>query len=733
MKKGAPPPSPGPTALVQQPGQALAKNKRAGSSAPMITYDDRLLSDAVGAKRSTKLDEREQRDAELTVPGYIESMLARRQPEELSKALEALQGGAAHLVSVERSRLLRELLRSVVEEKGLLAGIAATNPGLAVSYLVAADQARFDLSRVLAELSGSARPVTVNLLSSRHCRKKRDDTPPSSNEATPPRTADSIGATLHDYMWRKDVLSLDEDWNNKATGIAAPVYNHLWNGGDYDKICELILMGVSTARAYILPMNSGRGSTTTEEGVWSGYIQPLEHLLSTYLKRVDDLGRDVLGANENRAKVEGARKVLAVLSARKPPTGILTSYREVQESGLLKAFQVQPGTFWGFEDVRLPYVEAARATSQGIRPLRMMDLWAAVQDIIMLDNYRALLQKPAETIALCVEKGVKTANDAFDALEAGKPNPSLAVNYAPMLKYRDAYIKAFREQAMAFLDYLSKQGPEAKVLTAALTGKDAGKMMGALACKAGLWWARQRREPVYYCLDGIDLDEVVDYKTFKTKLINTGLQKRGDARQGHSFFEVITLAEMREILRKENWDLLKNTVKFVSRGKILEGSELDQIHKVRQRMAESDVQAPERATPARAAFDRYVTELGLDPELVNSLDTVTLKQVVTKATVLGGVDAEAEHVVLFLEYLWDCKVLYTSGVLPDVRMAFLDLAREMDTNARKAQAEAIVKALNEFPETSPYLRDMLTKTANRIAAANPIDPFALADELYPRD
>jgi hypothetical protein len=713
-----------------QPAEALAKTKGAKKWAAKTLVSGGSPTAHLTTLKSTALNDRELREAEILAPGFVANLVTERKPEELSRALGDLQG-ASEVVSVERHRLLHELLKSIVTEKGLLAGFVDSEPKIVVTYLFAADQVRIDVSGALAELSGSMRAVMENLLIL-HCRKKRDDTPSSSGDAAPPRAADKIGATLYDYMWQPGVLSVEEDWNDKSTGLAARVYNSLWNGGDYDKICDLIAMGVSTALACILPMNTGRGSTT-EEGVWSGYVQPLDHLLSTYLKRVHDYERGALGKHENEAKVRGAKQVLEAMSTSESP-GILTTYQEVMGSELLVAFEAQPGTFWGFEDVRLPYVEAARTKPGGMRPLRMMDLWAAVQDIITADNYRALLRNPTETIPKCVKGGIAKAEMAFDTLAAGKPNPSSEVNYALMLDDRTAYIEAFREQATDFLTFLSKQGPEAKLLTADLTGKDAAKMMGALACKAGLWWARQKGEPVYYCLDGINLDDVADYKTFKSKLINAGMTKReGEVSRKDLFYEVITLAEMREILREENWPLLKNTVKFVKLGKILKDTELDKIEKVRRRMARSDAKAPLRGAPTRAAFDSYVKELGLDPALAASLDTVTLKRVVTKAKVLGGVDAEAQHFLLFLEYLWDCQILYTSGVLPDVRVAFLDLAKEPDPAIRQNRAQMIVDDLNEFPQTSRYLRDILTGVARRIAAEDPIDISILAEELYPPD
>ena len=44
---------------------------------------------------------------------------------------------------------------------------------------------------------------------------------------------------------------------------------------------------------------------------------------------------------------------------------------------MITEFKENPGTIWGFEDIRLPFVQAAHATAHGLQPLRMMELWQA--------------------------------------------------------------------------------------------------------------------------------------------------------------------------------------------------------------------------------------------------------------------------------------------------------------------------------------------------------------------
>src|SRR5581483_9356334 len=104
------------------------------------------------------------------------------------------------------------------------------------------------------------------------------------------------------------------------------------------------------------------------------------------------------------------------------------------------------------------------------------------------------------------------------------------------------------------------------------TGKNPGKLLPSFACKTGIWWARSQDRPLYYCIDGLNMQDVVNYKAFKTKAINGYLSALGTPTANvltlRAFQDVITLAEVREILL--HWSDLWKTVRIVEMGKILD-------------------------------------------------------------------------------------------------------------------------------------------------------------------
>src|SRR6185369_2325829 len=208
------------------------------------------------------------------------------------------------------------------------------------------------------------------------------------------------GATSR-WMW--DAVEL-EDWNAKDKGIGAQVYNSLWNNGDYDQICKVIEKGVNPGQAHSLGQDTGRGSGK-KEGIWSGFIQPMEHLLGNYVRKVHQLEEDPDAfSGDDLKKVQGAQKVLNALKGK---SSILTDYKEIRDSKAMEAFNDKPGTIWGFEDVRLPYVQAAREKDKGNQPLRMWELWKAVEKALNQNGYDELLQNPDEAIKKFVEEGKK--------------------------------------------------------------------------------------------------------------------------------------------------------------------------------------------------------------------------------------------------------------------------------------------------------------------------------------
>jgi hypothetical protein len=82
------------------------------------------------------------------------------------------------------------------------------------------------------------------------------------------------------------------------------------------------------------------------------------------------------------------------------------------------------------------------------------------------------------------------------------------------------------------------RAPALRFATAALNRRAIGKYMGSLACKAGLWWAKEVGEPVYYVMDGISIDDAIDYKVFKSAQINAIMASA----KANNYLEVITFA-----------------------------------------------------------------------------------------------------------------------------------------------------------------------------------------------
>jgi hypothetical protein len=73
-------------------------------------------------------------------------------------------------------------------------------------------------------------------------------------------------------------------------------------------------------------------------------------------------------------------------------------FSAVQDCQMIAMFKDQPGTIWGFEDVRLPYVQAARESAQGQQPLRMPDMWEAIGPVLDGGVYLKLISEPKQTV-----------------------------------------------------------------------------------------------------------------------------------------------------------------------------------------------------------------------------------------------------------------------------------------------------------------------------------------------
>jgi hypothetical protein len=356
-------------------------------------------------------------------------------------------------------------------------------------------------------------------------------------------------------------------WNDQTAtagalkGLGPRVCLGLWQQEGYDQICELIGHGVDTSLASRVDGERGVGT-------YSGFVQPVQFLVSKLLSDVA-----IVKADENKEakdkeskawealrkkQAAGAQKILAKLGDK---AVMLTDYESVKKSEMIDEFKKNPGTIWGFEDIRMPFVQAAheeaQKTTKGDQPLRMMELWKAVEECIETpEAYNELLDDP------------KKAADKFVAIGVSKIEG----------KESEEFIQNFKKDAKAFLLEFAAQMPKGTFARGDPGDKDGkrvseaagivpGKFLGGLACKAGLWWAKNEKKPVYYCLDGIKMDFVTNYKKVKNKAVEDFISGDG---KGHD--EVITLVELREILK--NWDQLKDTVKFVRKGEILAGEDL---------------------------------------------------------------------------------------------------------------------------------------------------------------
>ena len=281
------------------------------------------------------------------------------------------------------------------------------------------------------------------------------------------------------YQWINQTIP-KSTWNDPTSGLAARMFNNLWNLGQTERICDLITLGVDSSLPAAYGKDEGRGS---RDGIWSGFVQPLQHLLGNYVKRVADETDPITKRLKDSAppKVKRAADILALpRHPRRDPD--LTNYTDVKRSDLVTAFLQKQGTIWGFEDVPA----ALRPSRPGDRdfgqqPLRMMEIWEGIKPTLDKAGYEKLITDPEGTIADCITVGVKKIQDEIDA-----NNPEYAG------RRKDEFVREFTKQCTDYLRFLARQTPAA-VETAELNGKDPGKLMGALACKAGLWWAQNQK------------------------------------------------------------------------------------------------------------------------------------------------------------------------------------------------------------------------------------------------
>ena len=462
-------------------------------------------------------------------------------------------------------------------------------------------------------------------------------------------------------------------WNDKRRGLGPQVCQGLWKNGNYDQIAELIRYDVDTSLAARVTGNE------IGKGVWSGFFQPIQHVVSNQLRDVSLVDADPPWEDYRKQIAKGAQKVLAALEA-KGTAVTLTKWSDVTGSEMITEFKAHPGTIWGFEDVRMPYVQAAHETDQGVQPLRMMELWEAVIESLTPEAYDALLAKPDVASKKFIEAGV-----AKIELGLTSTDPKTMAKYAEIKRDSKTYIANFERDAKAFLAEFAAQMPKGTFISPSLDDsgkarKDAkgkaiavsdvagvgfDKFMSGIACKAGLWWAKNEKKPVYYCLDGINMDDVTNYKAVKNTAIADFITNGGKAAGAKGHDEVITLVELREVLK--NWGELEGTVKFVQKGVILKDPDLTQkVADWRKKMKKANTDAGRTPAPDRAVFANELN--AIDPGLMAKLSAgakgdMDARDIVKKFGFLQKVAKTRPQIVL--QYIMSrCTVLTEYGLIP---------------------------------------------------------------------
>jgi hypothetical protein len=600
------------------------------------------------------------------------------------------------------TREAKEQIRQMMlgEDAGIAA--LAADPDLADIYLSAADPAFLRDSDLFLSLGRKKDDVVASTLLALASKKPAD----AANLDRDTQRDPALFGLL------AEEIDLNA-WNDTGKAIGAPkrglgprVCAALWFKGGYDEICKLIELGVDTT----VP---AQAETRGGLGVYSDFVMPLQHILQKHLRDIEKLGSNEAQAwdDARKAEVQGARKVFEALD-RAGAAATLTRWSDVKNSEMVAEFQKEPGTIWGFEEVRLPYVQAAHETPQGAQPVRMMELWDAVIQTLSERNYAKLLDDPDSEIPRIVDLGAQTVGREIDKKD----------KYAEVRGEKDTYLARFRHDATAFLTEFAAQIPKGSfarvsedtkgqprpqsdsrpdwspLAVSDVAGIHNDKFMSSFACKAGLWWAKNEGKPVYYCLDGINMDDVTDYKKVKNKAIEEFLAEGGATTSTKPHREVVTMKEMREILR--NWDDLKDTVKFVDKGKVLKDQELtDAVDGWQKKMAASNAEAGRTPAPPKASFAKELA--AIDPNLPERLEQIARLQmdpaesdkdardIVRKAGYLLKIaNTRPDYVLKYL--MSKCGVLADYGLIPaglaDAAAALAKLA-SLDPPAQKSATD----------------------------------------------
>lgn len=588
-------------------------------------------------------------------------------------------------------------------------------------------------------------------------------------------------AQLHQLTQAVDA----DTWNDEGThrrGLGARVGQALWKAKQYDEIVSLIDGGMDTSLA-------ARADGETGRGVYSGFVQPLQHVLSKLLRDVDAVDQ---AKAENEARCDALRKELvprmaelqdalpkkklgwalaladanalanggdpvAALQALKalakevatagskirapsdeqtrqqqsyetriapfdaPPAkhdlgtratppdiaGVkkiyeallakgedapggpisLTTWAEVKGSDMIAAFEAEAGTIWGFEDIRMPFVQAAHESNVELQreagPLRMMEIWDAVKPSFPPAAYEQLLTDPPAAAKVFVDMALKGDGlkrflaEAADLAEF-KRNFEIDAT-AFLLEFAARIPKGL--QGGDFTDVTGRttqrSGETVRMSDVSGVGSSGEQSyLASVACKVGLWLAKEQDKPVYYCLDGVNMDDVINYKEVKNRAIAQFIDSGGLAENAPGFREVVTMQEVREILR--NWDELKrqngdNLVRFFIKGVEITGDELDtKVQKWRQAMIDANTRAGRAKAPPKATFSAQLQ--ALDKRLLTDIpDTEEgdkdARDLVRKSGYLMKV-AKTRPAILLKYLINRCAVLETYRLLsPQLKTA----------------------------------------------------------------
>jgi hypothetical protein len=413
--------------------------------------------------------------------------------------------------------------------------------------------------------------------------------------------------------------------------------------------------------------------------------------------------------------LKGAHKILTTLKSK--DAKMLTSWEEVKGSELIVEFTEHPGTIWGFENMRLPYVQAAHTTGHGKQPVRMLEIWDAVGKSLTPRNYSRLIAHPEKAIQTLVEEGVK------ELREKVKKNHDIYADIPEGEAGLQEFIDNFKRDATSCLEEFAVQMPKGTFIRSA---KDASlqslkdvrvadiagilwkKFMSGLGCKAGLWWAKKEGKPVYYCLDGVHMKDVINYKAVKNKTIQEFINGGGHpaGAQGHD--EVISIVEIREILK--HWKDLQGTVKFVLKGEILKDTA--KVERWAGKMQAANKAAGRTPAPPKKDFKNELEFIaqGLSQKIDDTLEgAIEARDIVRKFGYLIKVANTRPQIVL--EYIiGKCEVLTKHDLIAP---GLIDVAIQFRNAEDKDIPEIRVRLLGQINLCHDHFRTPLTKALTR--------------------